>query len=204
MIYYYNGLPIQTPYSITSNRQTFEVETLSLKRSVLLTEAQRWELSFTVLTTGNEGSLLAAHTWNYHGVKQMIMPQLPVIRQGFTTGGIFEASVNNAAGSETVLVSATSGQTGPGTIPAGTFISFEGHSKVYVVKTTVNFMDAAENIPIKVFPNLVAPVLSGKLMNHGSNCLLSYRLDLTSGQGLIWQDGILMSPGIIKLVEALQ
>jgi hypothetical protein len=202
MTYFYQGLPIQTPFMITNNRQSFEVETLSLKRKTFLTEAQRWELSFNVITTGNEADLLAAHTWSYHSTKTMVMPQLPQVSKAYSFNGTLSATVDNLAGSDTVLVTA-SDQTGTATIPAGTFISFEGHTKVYVVKSTASFDNLDENIPLSIFPNLVHQVDETNPVNLDGDCLLSYKLDLTSGQGLSFVDGILTSPGTIKVIEAL-
>jgi hypothetical protein len=203
MTYFYQGLPIQTPFMITSNRQSFEVETLSLKRKTFVTEAQRWELSFNVITTGNEADLMAAHTWFYHSTKTMVMPQLPQVQKAFSLNGSLVATVDNLAGSDTVLVT-SSGQTGTATIPAGTFIRFVGHTKVYALRSTVSFENGATNIPLSIYPNLVFPVNTSQAVTLDANCLLSYKLDLSSGQGLSFSDGILTSPGTIKLIEALQ
>jgi hypothetical protein len=203
MTYYYQGLQIQTPFMITNNRQAFEVETLSLKRKTFVTEAQRWELSFNVITTGNEAALMAAHTWLYHSTKTMIMPQLPQVRKAYSFNGSLAATVDNLTGADTVLVT-SSGQTGTATIPAGTFISFAGHTKVYVIKSAVSFTNGTTNIPLSIFPNLVYPVNTSQSVNLDAACLLSYKLDLSSGQGLSFVDGILTSPGTIKLIEALQ
>lgn len=202
MAYFYKGLPIQTPLSIVSNRQAFEVETLSLKRTTFLTEAQRWELSFAVMANGNEGAIFAAHTSNYYKRETMIMPQLVSVVRGFQYVGTLRSSSSNAAGADRVVCNSTS-QTGAATIPAGTFITFANHSKVYVTTAPVSFSVNASGIELPIFPNLVSSVPSTTQVNFGSNCLLTYKLDSSSGQGISFADGILSSPGTIKLVESL-
>lgn len=198
MTYFYESLPILTPYSIFSNRNAYEVETISLKRTVFLTEAQRWELSFSVLTTGDEAALLAAHTWNYYGKKTMIMPQLPNVLKSFSFNGTLTASANTAAGQDSVVCSADA----DGTIPAGTFVKLEGHNKVYATTSSVTF-DTAEEFELNLFPNLHDVVMSGEEVLTGDDCVISYRLDFSSISGINITDGFITNPGTIKLVEAL-
>lgn len=202
MAYFYKGLPIQTPLSIVSNRQAYEVETLSLKRTTFLTDAQRWELSFSVLTNGNEAQIFAAHTVDYYKRETMIMPQLVSVLKTFSFVGTLRSSASHAAGSDTV-VCASSSQTGTAVIPAGTFITFAGHSKVYVTTAPVTFGNNATGVNLEIFPNLVESVGNNELVNFGDNCLLTYKRDLSSGQGISFADGILSSPGAIKLIESL-
>jgi hypothetical protein len=202
MIYYYNGSPIQVPFTITSNRQAFQVETLSLKQTTLLTEAQRWELSFTILMNDDEAGTFGAHTWGFHNIKTMIMPQLAGPSKRYTFNGLLKSNTSHAGGTSSIVLT-SSAQSGTAIIPAGTFINFDNHSKTYVTKNEVTFVNGASDVAIGIFPSLVAGIPSNTEMKLGSNCLLTYKLDFTSGQGITFTDGILSSPGTIKLIESL-
>ncbi|MFN3895768.1 MAG: hypothetical protein ACK4KU_14685, partial [Acinetobacter sp.] len=189
MAYFYNGAQIQTPFSITSNRNAFQVETLSLKQSTFLTEAQRWELQFSILMNDNEGDMFGAHTWDFHKKKTMVMPQLvgPKKRLTLTTNLVTSGAALGGA----LVVSATSTQSG--ILPAGYFIKFGNHDKIYAVKTDVSY--TSNTRVLNLFPNLVTAVPAGTAVQIGNNAVLKYQLDLTSGQGITFNNGILSDVG---------
>ncbi|MBQ2262714.1 MAG: hypothetical protein II336_15250 [Loktanella sp.] len=197
MPYYYNGSAIQTPFVITSNRQAFQMETLSLKQSTFLTEAQRWELSFNILMNDDEGDVFGAHTWDFFKKKTMIMPQLVGPKKKLTLSNNLVTSGAVIGGSLGVIASTNQ----IGVLPAGYFIKFGNHEKIYAVKETVSFV--SNNRAISLFPNLVTAVPNGTPVLIGYDAVLKYQLDFSSGQGIKFNDGILSDVGQIKLIESL-
>ncbi|QCO57439.1 hypothetical protein EOK75_17140 (plasmid) [Pseudorhodobacter turbinis] len=202
MAYYYNGSKILAPLSIVSRRVAFHVETMSLKQSTLLTPAQRWELTFSVLMNDDEGEVFAAHTWDFFDRKKMIMPQLTGVLSKYSFNGDLQVGTAAVPGDDIILVKSSS-QTGTATIPVGTFITFANHSKVYSVTSALSFGNGTNNIQLKIFPNLVAPVSINTIVQFGDDCEISYKLDMTSGQGIVFSDGIMSNPGSIKIIESL-
>ena len=51
MKYYYEGYEILAPLTIASNEPMFDSDTVSLRKQRASQSAQRWELSFGILTT---------------------------------------------------------------------------------------------------------------------------------------------------------
>jgi hypothetical protein len=86
MKYYYEGYEIVAPLTITSNEPVFDADTISLRKQRATQNAQRWELSFGVVTT-SPADLLASII-DFDIAKTMAMPQLNDVnkRIGTTTG----------------------------------------------------------------------------------------------------------------------
>jgi len=74
MKYYYEGYEILAPLTITSNEPMFDADTISLKKQRSSQGAQRWELSFNVVTPSPADALISIASFDT--VKTMTMPQL--------------------------------------------------------------------------------------------------------------------------------
>jgi len=74
MKYYYEGYEILTPLTIASNEPMFDADTISLKKQRSSQGAQRWELSFEILTRDPADALTSIVDFDV--VKTMPMPQL--------------------------------------------------------------------------------------------------------------------------------
>jgi len=74
MKYYYEGYEILTPFTINSNEPMFDADTISLKKQRSSQGAQRWELSFGILTD-SPADILASIV-NFDTEQTMPMPQL--------------------------------------------------------------------------------------------------------------------------------
>jgi len=194
MSYTYKGSTILAPLTITSNEPILEVETVSLSTQRASTNAQRWELSFTVANSGNDeaAALLGAVT-NMALSETMIMPQLPSVVAGNGLGASRGVQAGGSAGGTQVTVSLN------GALKAGSFIKFSNHDKVYMVlvdKTTGSRL-------ITVYPALRESVTTAHTFESGDNCVLTYYRDLSNLRGLTFVDGILSNPGVISLKEAI-
>jgi len=74
MKYYYEGYEILAPLTIASNEPMFDSDTVSLRKQRSSQNAQRWELSFSILTTSPADALISIT--GFDTVKTMTMPQL--------------------------------------------------------------------------------------------------------------------------------
>ena len=127
MTYYYNGAKILAPLSIASNEPVFDVDTVSLSKQRASQGAQRWEVAFNTVTSGEtEADLLVGIITNLAVADTMIMPQLPSVDRTNTIGASRPISTT-AAGSSTVFMNNN------GLLSKGSFIKFSNHSKVYMV-----------------------------------------------------------------------
>jgi hypothetical protein len=176
------------PITVSSNTPVFVSDALSLKRIVSKRPAQRWEITATVepLSIG-ANKLFAMLVKNGHfGEIQIVMPQNygAVKARGGTSG-----SASGSAGATSLSASAG------GLVPAGTFVRFASHSKVYMV--TDDFTGGSMN----VYPPLLAST-SGP-MYCGDNVIMNALLETDSITGMSYSDGILQDMGTLKFVEKL-
>lgn len=74
MKYQFEGYDIVAPLSISSNEPMFDADTISLKKQRSSQGAQRWELSFGIVTDSPADALAAIV--DFDTVKTMTMPQL--------------------------------------------------------------------------------------------------------------------------------
>lgn len=79
MKYYFEGYEIIAPVTFSSNEPMFDADTISLKKQRSSQGAQRWELSFKVITT-TPAALLASIV-DFDTVKTMTMPQLKEVNE---------------------------------------------------------------------------------------------------------------------------
>lgn len=97
MKYYFEGYEIVAPLSIASNEPMFDADTISLKKQRSSQGAQRWELSFNIVTTTPADALLTIV--DFDTVQTMTMPQLKEVDDRLSTvnypKGAFVTGSNN-------------------------------------------------------------------------------------------------------------
>jgi hypothetical protein len=97
MKYYFEGYEIVAPLSIASNEPMFDADTISLKKQRSSQGAQRWELSFNIVTTTPADALLSIV--DFDTVQTMTMPQLNDVNDRLSTvnypKGAFVTGSNN-------------------------------------------------------------------------------------------------------------
>lgn len=195
--YTFQGEPISAPVSITSNQPVFDAETISLKRQRVITGAQRWELEFN--TTPRDPGAFFRQQVNGRGTRTMVMPQIHGVAD--VTGTTVMSAGATTAGATAVPVDIPSGSI---SIPAGRFIKFAGHDKIYMVTEDENVRPVPAGISI--FPPLVADVADNEVVHYSdedtSLIFTGYR-DSTDINGITFEDGVLARSGTIRLYENL-
>jgi hypothetical protein len=183
------------PITVRSNRPVLVSDTLSLKRQVNMQPAQRWEIDATIEPLSTTANLLFVNlvTKGYNESVRVRFPQnFGVVER--TTSTIDPIATGNANSTQ-ISVSGNSGL-----IPAGTFILFQNHGKVYM--TTADLLN---NGTVGIFPALRQSLTIQQqpgvkfFKNFHINCL--YDTDVISG--MRYRDGILMDMGTVKLIERL-
>jgi hypothetical protein len=132
MAYYFKGAQILAPFTILSNEPVFEVDTVSLSIQRASQGAQRWEISFTTVTTEEtQADMLVGTVTNLTTADTMVMPQLPSVVKNNTATANLAISVAQIAGTSSVTV------VSDGVIQKGSFIKFSNHDKLYMVTADV-------------------------------------------------------------------
>ena len=198
-VYYFEGSPIVAPLTIESNEPIFASDTISLKQQRASQGAQRWELSFQIQTKDIEEDYFVAMVTGITQAKTMTMPQLLSVdkKVTVTANGVPSAT---AIGASTVSI----GFNQTGFLPKGSFIKFSNHSKLYMV--TSNITTSINPVSVPIYPSLRVAVTTSHLVYHPGSTIkpaLSYYRDLETLQGITYEDGVLVNPGTIKLIEAL-
>ena len=97
MKYYFEGYEIVAPLTITSNEPMFDADTVSLRKQRAAQNAQRWELSFNIVTTTPADALLSIV--DFDTAQTMTMPQLKEVNDRLSTvnypKGAFVTGSNN-------------------------------------------------------------------------------------------------------------
>jgi hypothetical protein len=96
MKYYYEGYEILAPLTIASNEPMFDVDTISLKKQRSTQGAQRWELSFGVVTDSPADALISIASFDT--VKTMTMPQLNDVNSRIGSSATVNHTVTAIAG----------------------------------------------------------------------------------------------------------
>ena len=198
MAYTFNGASILAPFSITSNQPIYETDTVSLSKQRASQGAQRWELSFTTVTSeSTEADMLVGMITGLATTTTMVMPQIPSVVKGNTAGVSLEISAAVVAGlSEVTIVS-------DGIIKKGSFIKFSNHDKLYMVTADVAASVALAPVAVAIYPSLRTAVAITDTLKTGPSAVLTYYRDIDNTQGLQFTDGILSSTGSISLIEAI-
>jgi len=200
--YFYKGSPILAPLSITSNQPIFASDTVSLKQIRAAQNAQRWEVSFNVVTNDNAVELLLSSVENQANPDTMIMPQLKEvcdIGYGNVYDDFIATTGPEAVGNDTINMTKA---TGTGIVPRGSFIKFSNHTKIYLLKTTIDLSTFTSG-DIEIYPSLRVPLNTGAQMLTFDEVTLSYFNSMDDIKGITYSDGILASPGTITVIEAL-
>jgi hypothetical protein len=190
-----NGELIATfaaPLTVRNNRPVFASDSLSLKRNVNVRPAQRWEIQANLVplsTDANELFVKIATSDHYQTI-DVKMPQ----NTGSVHNRVKDPNACYASGSfngTSVSVSTS------GTIPAGTFIRFGNHSKIYLTKT-----QRVGAGTMTIYPPLIQSVVN-QVLYWQDDVVMPCLVDLDTTLGMVYTDGILMDLGTIKLVEKL-
>lgn len=194
--YYFEGHRILNPVSFYSNKVVIQNETLSLDVNRMVLPAQRWELSFKLVTSGNEADIFHKLTVDRYSVGSMIMPQMPDAWERTTFLGSASVQANAAAGQGTVYVVPLSS----GLLPKGSFIQFGTQKKVYMTTADVNF-SYQQTVNVPIFPKLVEAVDSTTSVNFEDDVTFHYLIDDTAVSGMTFNQGTFSDIGVIRLLE---
>ncbi len=199
-VYYFEGSPIVAPLTIESNEPVFVADTVNLKQQRASQSAQRWELSFQIQTKDIEEDYFVGIVTNINTAKTMVMPQLLAVdkKVTVTTNGSANAT---SAGASTITVNFSAAER---LLPKGSFIKFSNHSKIYMV--TANVTTQTTPVSVSIYPELKQTISAGTTVYHPGSSIkptLQYYRDLETLQGITYEDGVLINPGTIRLIEAL-
>ena len=216
--YFYNGHGIVTPVEYIDTKVVYSSQSLSSKH--LRTNpniGQLWSIDFDiVIAQENIGQQSAAEFFvdlidERTSVGEMPMPQFPGVDDydpAYT--GTYAVNANVDGGTATMSIVMPAGQkVGNKLLAKGTFIQFSNHTKVYVVKETVVATDAnvrTNNFQLTVYPAVITALPGGTTIRTPySTPRPTYRYwrDLSTLNGVTYQDSRIVSPGKIKLIEAL-
>ena len=215
-VYYFNGDPIATPFTITSNEPTFDADTLSMSKRRASQGAQRWEMSFNIITKDNAAeqfmsSISKSTGTGFNSVGTMKMPQIVTESPGIPNAGQnirFDATSTISAYATSVTIASGSTSMASGFLRRGYFFQFYGYPKIYVVTSDVDF--SQNNPTLNFYPRLrQAITLSGSTgdilwdRNGVFPPMFSYWRDISNTRGITFTDGVLSSPGTINLIEAV-
>jgi len=192
---YENGVVIAqfvVPMTLKSNSPVFVSDTLSLKRAVSRRPAQRWELETRLepLSGGAQDLFVNLITHGYSEAVTIIVPQNIGVIKGRTSTSTPLAT--GAAGASSLAVTGNAGR-----IVKGTFIRFSNHSKVYMTTTDLTGIGN-----VGIYPTLRTAV-SNTSFTHRDDVIMNCLYDTDTVMGMVFDDGILMDLGSIKLIERL-
>ena len=182
------------PLTVRSNQPEFGTDALNLKRVISRRSPQRWEISTNLEPLVYDANKLFAHfvRHGHSSVFKILMPQnYGVVKQRTTRS--HKASATAAINSETVSLASHTGL-----LPAGTFIKFDNHSKVYMVLEDCK----SGNTSMKIYPRLRTAVSSTEFTCE-DDVEMQAQFDLDVVVGMVYTDGILMDMGTVKIIEAL-
>jgi len=179
------------PLRVTSNQPTFVSDSLSLKRNAKARSGQRWEVAAPVAPLSTSANKLFAMFVGKGSRKvfDITMPQ--------NYGAVFNRKDVNAvvgdasAGATTVLFSTDS------FIPAGTFIKFANHDKVYMMLEDRNGNGLAEITPA------LRVLCPATFVSWKEDVIMKAYLESDVISGMSYTDGILMDNGELTFIEAL-
>jgi hypothetical protein len=204
------------PMTVNSNQPVFSTDTLSLHRRTTVRGAQRWEISSNVEILRETAAGLFAHLVEkgHHTPINVLIPQnigvIENMREAYEDPipryiGISQRQ-NSADGKATISL-----QNHTVELLAGTFVQFITYNssgvidpvqdtKVYMLTRPVT----ANNNIAYVYPQLrkTGTVGSQSKMYYTGVKMPCY-YDMDTIQGMVYQDGLLMDMGTVKLVEAL-
>lgn len=196
-IYYFRNQPISAPLTINSNHPSWDRDSISLMIIRTGQAAQRWELSFSIKGKDNLADYLISTVTKFDTVETMTMPQLVEVEKATTAiGGVTTSGAVKPAGATSVAISGLSG-----ILPAGSFIQFSNHSKIYITKNTIT-----NSGTLQIYPALVTSVPASNGLRHAKSSTkpqLNYIQSIDNTRGISFSDGILMDAGTVNVIEVL-
>lgn len=182
------------PISVISNQPTSRGDSLSLKVSFAQSPAQRWEIECRLEPFTWDADRLFAH----FTVKGQVSPYR--VRMPQNTGVIrkrtSKSSIHQCSGSRDSTTLEIRDWTGYA--PMGTFIKFDGHTKIYMLAEDLRTGDTT----MEVYPPLRKSV-ANESFKHQDDVEMDVLLDTSAVRGMIYTDGILMDLGTVKFLEKL-
>ena len=203
----YLGFDYLTPLTVASNQPEVATDTLSLRRIVSSTDAQRWEAQIPLEPdSGGVNNLINTiqvdrEIKGGHTAFPLLIPQ-PLGTDTTSTANI-TVSGAHSAGDTTVDIDSTA----IFSIPAGRFITFGTSGKVYRVTQNAVYSSAnvtnGDTITLNIFPALVTDVTDNIVVTH-DDVNMQVRYDNNNG-GLI---SYTLNEGVvnrltISVIEAL-
>jgi len=198
--YYYKGQEILTPYNIYDNRTVFTNESLNKKRTHTFIDGQRFDMNFAVKPSHDPSQIMLAHISGFHETDTMVFPQGVGLEDKRTYNGTLAVKNAATAGQDQITVNSQSGHGANKIIPAGYFIKFQGHSKIYMVTEELNLNNGADKT-LKIYPKLQKNVAAANEVKLGDDVIYTYERDIKTARGISFSGGVLTNPGTINLVE---
>lgn len=184
------------PISIASNQPIFGSDTLNLRRITNSQNVQRWEIEAVIAPMDNAVDHIIHNVLNGHSETFYIrMPRIVRKDSDYLAAGLtLTISGNPSSFSDTIDISGF-GESSAKLL--GEFIRIgSGDPKVYLVT------DAGSNgVGVKIFPPLLSSKSNGNAVVYGEKTTLIARYDMDTKLGIQYTDGILSSPGSIRLIE---
>jgi len=152
------ALPTSPAFSslkISSSQPTFVTQAISGRRQTRQIAGQRWEMTanFPPMTRA-EFAPIYAFLIKQRGMFDSFTVAPPTVKNSLGTGA-GTPLVNNAGGSQTGRSVITDGwSTGATVMKAGDFISFAGHTKIYMLTADAT-SDVGGNVTLAIEPGLV-------------------------------------------------
>jgi len=193
-----------SPLSVRSNQPIFLTDAMSLKRSVFKRSAQRWEIETKLfpLTTSANDLFTNFITKNLYTSFTILMPQnLGSVAN--TTLATANVGVYNtvAAGSTQVQLTYNASNNGK-TLSKGSFVKSSNHNKIYMVTDDVAFISTSAFSVLIIYPALRTAVNNTVTLGY-KDVQMTCRYDSDTTIGMVYEDGVLMDNGTVKLIEVL-
>lgn len=181
------------PMDFMSNQPVLSGDALSLKRTTHVSPSQRWELETKLMPkTWDANELFVLFTVNgRHKPFTLRVPQNTGVISARTSTSSDHYCIGDA-GSETLTLSNWTD-----IAPAGTYIRFNNHSKIYMLTKELRTGSSS----MSIYPPLRSAVTGG--FKHRDDVEMPAWLDTDNIRGMRYVDGIMMDFGTVKFVEAL-
>jgi hypothetical protein len=188
-----------SPLTMRSNQPIFVSDALSLKRTTYKRSPQRWELEAKLepLNMSANELMVSFITKGFDTVFEITTPQNVGASNSLKMVGELSVATAAIASQSSVNMTCESGSV----LPAGTFIKFHNHGKVYMTTETVVFGTGSKSV--KIYPPLRYPAAAATIVECSDNVRMQVRYDTDIVRGMVYEDGILMDNGTIRFIEAL-
>jgi hypothetical protein len=193
-----------TPLTVRSNQPVTVSDTLSLKRNTFRRATQRWEVEAKLFPLSNSAQDLMVNliTKGVSETMQIIMPQNYGAKQAKTATSTVTIYATVAASSSQLLISANASNNAK-VIPKGTFIKFSNHTKIYMITSDAVLSGTLNTVALNIYPVLRSAVPAGTTITYQDDVIMNCKYDTDTVIGMVYEDGILMDNGTVKLVEAI-